>query len=179
MTGLFLAFAAAAAAQVQPAPFVVAGNSPAAICADAAQARSEDASAMIACNDALATPLSARERVATLNNRGALELIASRFAAAETDFDAAIALQPTEAEAWLNKALSQQTRGDSLAAIASFDKALALGTHRPELALLGRGLAHEKSGDLHAAYADLQRARELAPAWQPATAELARYQIKR
>jgi hypothetical protein len=40
-----------------------------------------------------------------------------------------------------------------------------------------RGIAHEDAGNFRAAYADLQRARELDPAWSLPTVELQRYQV--
>jgi tetratricopeptide (TPR) repeat protein len=180
MLGLFAALAAAAAAAPSvPGPYMAFGPSPASACSEAAMARSEAADSRSACDVALSGSLSPRERVATLVNRGALALVVGNTTAAETDFDAAIAMAPAEPEAWLNKALSLQSRGETAAALASFDRALALHTSHPELALLGRGLAHEAGGDIPAAFADLSRARSLAPSWQPARAELARYQVRR
>ena len=179
MIGLIVGLAAAVATPAVPGPYVAFGNSPASECSLAAQNRSEEANARASCNLALASGLSERERVATLVNRGALSLLIGDTRAAEADFDAAIAQAPAEPEAWLNKALSLQSRGASQDAILSFSRSIALGTSHPELALLGRGLAHETAGNLHAAYADLSQARALAPSWQPAKAELARYQVRR
>ena len=179
MFGLLVGLAAAVANPAVPGPYVAFGPSHASECSTAAESRSEEAGVRGSCDLALAGTLTDQERVATLVNRGALALLTGDTRSAEIDFDAAIALAPAQSEAWLNKALSQQSRGASEAAIASFSRAMALGTAHPELALLGRGLAHEASGNLRAAYADLVQARSLAPAWQAPKAELARYQIRR
>ena len=179
MLGLIVGLAAVVANPAGPGPYVAFGPSHASECSTAAQDRSEVAGARIPCDLALAGALTDQEHVATLVNRGALALLVGDTRAAEADFDAAIARAPAQPEAWLNKALSLQSRGASEAAIVSFNRAISLGTANPELALLGRGLAHEANGNLTEAYADLTQARSIAPTWLPPKAELARYQIKR
>ena len=98
---------------------------------------------------------------------------------AERDFDAALALHPSQADAWLNKGFLRLRRGEGQAAMPFLERALALKARRPALAYFARGIAHEQSGNLRAAYSDLVRARELEPGWSMPVEALARYQVVR
>ena len=59
------------------------------------------------------------------------------------------------------------------------EKALENGTRMPALAYFVRGVANEDSGNIAAAYHDLQRARQLDPNWSEPEIELRRYQVRR
>ena len=63
-------------------------------------------------------------------------------------------------------------------AMPLIDEAIAKGTTMPALAHYARGLASERLGDIRAAYADLQRARELDPNWRLPAEQLARFQVR-
>ncbi|MDP1908675.1 MAG: tetratricopeptide repeat protein [Hyphomicrobium sp.] len=119
--------------------------------------------------------LDLRDEVATHVNRGILYYLSGNLNAANRDYDAALAIDPTEAEAWLNKGMAALKARNSAAAAPMFEKALALKTVRPALAYYGRAIVHEDSGNASQAYADLQRARELEPRWPLPGEELKRY----
>jgi hypothetical protein len=68
--------------------------------------------------------------------------------------------------------------GNGRAALDLAARSIQLRTRRPAIAYYIRGLAHEQTGNLQAAYADLSRARALAPKWQEPAIELARYQVR-
>ena len=132
------------------------------------------------CDRALAEePLDHHDRVATHVNRGIVRLHFGDLAGSEKDFDKALALDPTEPEAWLNKGLSRLRRGDGANALPLIERAIETRTVRPALALYARGIAHEQSGNLRSAYADLIRARDLDPNWSLPGEELKRYQVRR
>ncbi|MEO5972909.1 MAG: tetratricopeptide repeat protein [Sphingomicrobium sp.] len=123
-------------------------------------------------------PLTTQDRAATHVNRGILQMRRGQYAAAEADFNSAIALDADFAEGWLNKGFLELRRGNGAAAVPLIDRALAQGPRRRALAYFGRGLAHERSDNLRAAYADLVRARELEPGWSLTGEALDRYQVR-
>ena len=123
-------------------------------------------------------PLSFDDRVATFVNRGIVRMNLGDHAAADRDFDTALQMDQTEAEAWLNKGLLRLRQDNPTAAMPLIQRAIEARTVRPALALYARGIAHEQLGNLKAAYADLTRARALAPGWKLPAQQLARYQVR-
>ena len=131
------------------------------------------------CNLALAEEaLPVQDRVATLVNRGILYLRRRDVAHADADFDAALRIDPNQAEAWLNKAIVRARFGKSTDALPHVAKALETGTRKPALAYFVRAMAYEDIGNLRAAYADLQRAHQLDPNWVEPTIELKRFKVR-
>lgn len=155
------------------------GNRLAESCYLAAEARNATASSMDICNRALnEEALSPRDRVATHVNRGVLHLNRANLPAANADFDAALAMDPNEPEAWLNKAVGHAKFGRSTDALPMVQKALDLNTRRPALAYFVRAMALEDSGNIVGAYRDLRRARALEPKWKEPEIELRRFQVR-
>lgn len=158
---------------------IVLGGSLAQNCYLAAEDRDASRTAMDTCNRALnEEALTQRDRVATHVNRGILHLNRSNLRAANTDFDAAIALDPEEPEAWLNKAIGHARLGRSVDALPLVERALELRTKRPALAYLVRALALEDSGNIPGAYRDLKLAQQLEPTLKEAGIELSRFRIR-
>jgi tetratricopeptide (TPR) repeat protein len=148
-------------------------------CYDASQSRIADRTAIETCNLAFTDQaLDTHDRVATHVNRGIIFYLSDNLAAANYDFDQAIALDPNEPEAWLNKGLAVLKGGNSEAAVTLFEKALALKTVRPALAYYGRAIANEDRGQIRQAYADLRRAHDLDPRWALPGEELKRYLVR-
>ena len=167
-------FASSAAASV-----ITLGGSHAEACYRAADARLRNMQAMQDCDMALnEEALGVRDRAGTLVNRGILHLVTNNIKAANRDFDAAIALNAREAEAWLNKSIAFVNYGNSAQAIPLAEKALELQTRRPALAYYVRGIAHEDMGTVEAAYTDLVRARDMEPGWSIPAQELERYKVR-
>ena len=185
MRSLFLSAAvavAATAAAVSPASAgsVSIGNSTARDCYEAAIARSTDRNSFYHCNLALDQEgLNARDRAATLVNRGVLFLRGHHYRSAGRDFDAALKSDANNAEAWLNLAIASLQQGGGGDTLPLIDKSLALNTVRPALAYYSRSIAHERQGNVRAAYNDLRRAQQLAPDWNAPTEDLKRYQVRR
>lgn len=169
-----LLYSTSAAASV-----ITVGGGYAGACYEAADAQDATAESLVACDRALSEEaLTAGDRVATHVNRGILRLRRGSLAEADGDFDKALAMDPTQAEAWLNKAILTARYRDSRNALPFVAKALENGTRRPEVAYFVRAMANEDSGNIAAAYRDLQKARSLAPKWREPAAELARFQVR-
>lgn len=155
------------------------GSSLAQSCYLAAESRNTTVRARQDCDTALAEEaLSHFDRTGTFVNRGVLKMVAGDLDSADRDFERAIALDPGQPEAWLNKAMLQIKRGNSQAALPLIDKAIGLRTRKPAVAFYMRAIANEDSGNFRAAYADLRRARQLAPRWKLPAEELQRYQVR-
>lgn len=148
-------------------------------CYAAAQIQDARRTAVESCDKALAEQsLTPDDRVATLVNRGIIHLKRQDLARADRDFDHALALDSTQAEAWLNKAILGVRHGRSAEALPLVEKALANNTRSPALAYFVRAVALEDTGQIAAAYRDLQRARQLAPKWHEPVIELKRYKVR-
>jgi tetratricopeptide (TPR) repeat protein len=130
------------------------------------------------CDDALATGgLSEYETVATHVNRGILRLRRGGIDAAISDFDAAMALDPNQPEAYLNKGAALIQRQNPSEAAQLFTVALEHNTQRPAIAHYGRAIANEQLGHVREAYQDYQMASQLAPNWDAPRADLQRFRI--
>lgn len=148
-------------------------------CWRAAEARNPHRISIKDCDRALGEQaLTSADRVATHVNRGVLHLIRADVRSANADFDAALAIDPRQAEAWLNKAVVHARFGKSSDALPFVVKALEFGTRKPALAYFVRAMAAEDSGDLVAAYRDLKRAQALDPKWEEPEIELRRFQVR-
>lgn len=167
-------------ASAQAGIITIADNSMAGDCYGFAEARSSRPEALAICSRALTMePLDVENRAATLVNRGVIRMIHKDYSGARRDFEAAIALDPSQSDAWLNKGFLHLRTGNGSAALPFFERALQLRARRPALAYYARGIAHEQSGNIRAAYADLNRARDLEPGWTMPAEALSRYQVVR
>jgi tetratricopeptide (TPR) repeat protein len=155
------------------------GSSLARSCYEAAEALRGDRQSLQTCDMALAEEgLTFGDLTGTHVNRGIVLMLSGNLDMAERDYDRALALDPNEPEAWLNKGINALKRGNSQIALQFVEKAIALRTRKPAIAFYMRGVAHEETGNVRAAYADLQRARQLDPAWPLPALELQRYQVR-
>lgn len=160
------------------ASVVTMGSGYAESCYHAADARVAGQAEMAACDRALTEEaLDQTDRVATYVNRGILHLLRTDTGQANADFDAALALNPNQAEAWLNKAIVHARFGRPVDAMPMVQKALELKTRRAALAYFVRAMAHEDSGNVTAAYQDLKRAQALDPEWREPGIELQRFKV--
>lgn len=156
------------------------GEGRAAECYRAAAGIDRARDAFDVCTDALEQGRSSLyEQVATYNNRGVIQM-ARNDRAALSDFDDAIATDPTRGEPYLNKAILLMRRDNGWReALPLLDKAIEYKAPRAEIAYYGRGVAHELAGNLRAAYADYSRAAQLAPKWNAPRQELQRFRVGR
>jgi tetratricopeptide (TPR) repeat protein len=182
MTGKYLFAAALAVLSARAGGAVtVIGNSSARLCYEAAEARISPARDSIAtCDAALyGEGLSRDDRVATLVNRGILRMRGGAFDPAIADFDAAIADDPKQAEAYLDKGMALVRAGrDWESAVALFNTALEKRTRKPALAYYGRAVAQESRGRIKDAYLDYREASRLDPKWRDPQVELSRFSVR-
>jgi tetratricopeptide (TPR) repeat protein len=176
---LLLAVLLAAAASPVSASVVVVGGSAARTCYEAADSPLLPTAADLrGCDQALRDEALVRDDVvATHVNRGILRLRRNQIDAAIRDFDDAIALDPSQPEAYLNKGAALMRVENAGDALPLFTASLERNTLRPELAHFGRAIANETLGNLRAAYDDYRRASELSPNWQEPRTELARFRV--
>ncbi len=159
----------------------VIGSSDARLCFEAAELpgglRPGD---LLRCDDAIRIGgLTSEELAATHVNRGILRIRRGQIDAAIADFDAALAIDPDQPEAYLNKGFALMRRDRPGEALGLFTVAIERATNRPEVAHYGRATAHEALGDARAAYYDYRRASELAPEWREPLIDLARFRVIR
>jgi tetratricopeptide (TPR) repeat protein len=176
---LLMAAALAASAAPAAAGVLVLGSSDARLCYEAADSPSTPTGTDIRrCDSALIDGnLSQYEIVATHVNRGILRLRRGGVDEAVADFDQAIALDPNQPEAYLNKGAALLRRQNPSEALQLFTVALERETSRPAIAHYGRAIANEQLGNVREAYNDYRAASELAPDWADPRTELARFRV--
>ena len=130
------------------------------------------------CTEALdEVGITRHDLVATYVNRGILRLRRNLVAEAIADFDQALALDPEQPEASLNKGSALMRQDNATAALPLFTAALDHRTNRPALAYMGRAIAYETLGDARAAYRDYRMANRLEPNWPAPRTELQRFRV--
>ena len=161
------------------------GQTPATECFNAAQTVSRTGNALSEvlnrqavsnCSEALSKKMSTKDRTATLVNRGTIEAASGDLAASLTDFDAALAMNPKMADIYIDRGTALMRAARYEEARASFDQAVSLGGTNSYIAYFNRAVAEEKAGNINSAYQDYKQAVALAPNYQPAKSELARFQ---
>lgn len=121
--------------------------------------------------------LSGRELAGTYVNRGVLYLVGGDYGAAETDFDTALSIDPSMGEAYINRGAAEIAQRRWSQGIADIDRGLPLKPEQPEKAYFNRAIAREQLEDVRGAYADYQKAIELAPTWALPKDELKRFTV--
>jgi tetratricopeptide (TPR) repeat protein len=121
--------------------------------------------------------LSARDRAATLVNRGILYASLGKNGAALADYDDAVAADSNLADAYIN-------RGTVLIAMGRFNDALdAVSTgikmkpDHAQIAYYNRAIAEENLGNIKGAYEDLKQAVAIAPDFVAAVEDLKRFKV--
>ena len=164
---LMLAMTAPASAAV-----TVFGSSLARECYENAQLGT-DSYGLESCDRALKQEqLSARDRAATLVNRGIILNRARKLDAALADFGAALRLNPDLGEAYLNRGNTHFFRREFESALGDYSRAIELETSDLHVAYYNRALVHEVMKDYSAARADLAEALRIAPDFTPAQERL-------
>ena len=174
----FLLPAAVIAASPASANIQVLGNTLARACFEAAESNRDYMDGLRHCDQALRQSLFDNDRVATHVNRGILRMRLGNLDGAIADFDEAIAQDPEQAEAYLNKGWALLRRDGWNDAVPLFTIALEKRTARPAVAHLGRGMAYETGGKFKLAYNDYREASALAPKWERPRDELSRFQVR-
>lgn len=184
MKMIFAAAAVAALIASMPAhatSVVSAGLKPAQECTTAAGklglTERQMRNAMAACDAALQGDLSQTAIAGTLINRGLLKVAARDDNGALADFDDGLSHDANLSAGYMSRGAVLLRTGRYGAARADYDHAIALGTTDLHVAYFNRAEAQEASGNVVAAYHDYRKAQELAPSFEPAAMELARFQV--
>jgi len=149
-------------------------------CADYAAALDRSDGAIARCNRALREETGNRPNlIITYINRGNLRLARGEYEQAITDFDAAIRLEPTNAEAQLNKGVGLIAMEQFGPAIVALTEAVSRGVQEPHKAYYNRAVAREALGDYRGALEDYSTALAIRPDWGLADAEMQRLARRR
>lgn len=159
---------------------VLGSNADAIACYRAADSETRRPDAVRTCGVALADrDLTDRDRMATLVNRGIVQFRLDNPDAAIADFDAALALQPGQPDALINRGIAMIAGGADLGAAATtIEQGLAGRPQRPWVGYYGLAVAHELAGRDAQAYRDYRRARDMRPGWGPAELALSRFTVR-
>lgn len=185
MKAFVLSTVAAAALAIVPlsaaqSAILTVGGPLAKVCYNHALAADGRSFAIDGCTRALEEEALARpDRAATYVNRGIVYMSAGRFALADADFDAALAINAGLPDGWLNKGFLRLRQGNGRDALPLIQKGIDAGAGRQALAIFARGVAREQMGEFRAAYADLRLAQKLEPDWKLPRQYLASYQVRR
>jgi tetratricopeptide (TPR) repeat protein len=156
------------------------GNGQAEHCYKAALAGKADPDSLHICDIALANDdLLPADRGGTLINRGVMRLRRGELAAAQTDLEAGVTLNPDAGDGWLDRGAVQVALHRYAAGLEDINKAIHLGVTEPEKAYYNRAIAEEGVGDETAAYYDYQQALSLKPGWALPQKELTRFTVTR
>lgn len=138
-----------------------------------------DKSPLEICTLAIRSAESNSNRAGSYNNRGVLLFAQGAAAEALSDFEQAIVVDDTLAQAYINRGyvlLGMQRWADS---IAAFDRGIELGSAELPKAHYNRGIAHEELGHAREAYLDYLKASELDPLYEEPRRELTRFTVRR
>jgi Tfp pilus assembly protein PilF len=140
--------------------------------------RLPSAQALKICNLALEEELSRNNRAATHINRGILFMRQQSHALALQDYEAALKLAPDMPEAKINLGAMFYHVGRYSDAVAALNDGVKVkDAETRATAYYNRALAHERLGDVEAAYADYNRALAVQPGFDLAAKQLKRFTL--
>jgi tetratricopeptide (TPR) repeat protein len=158
---------------------IIGANADALTCYRAADSDLRRPDALGSCAAALQADLTNHDRMATFVNRGIIRFRQEDTTGAIADFDAALAIDPDQPDALINKGITMLAGGAEIGpSMALIDQGLSGGPQRPWVGYYGRGVAHELAGRDAQAYHDYRRAQELRPGWAPAEQALSRFSVR-
>jgi tetratricopeptide (TPR) repeat protein len=177
VTGV-IAFPVAAHAQY---PVLTYGKGPALDCYELVKSKRLNGSTLEICDTALKDDtLSPKNRAATYNNRGIVNMRNNNRAAAERDYDAALKISPNIAETQINLGAMFYANDMFTEAVSVLNQGVKADDRGSRaVAHYNRALALEKLGELDEAYADLQAAVRIDPTLAAASQQLTRYRVER
>jgi tetratricopeptide (TPR) repeat protein len=108
------------------------------------------------------SPTSSLKTADDYSDRGFARQSAGDLAGAISDYESALALDPTNVSAWYRRGLARQAKGDLNEAISDYTQVLTLDPHNAD-AFSNRGFVRQKKGDLDGALADYNQALVLNP----------------
>lgn len=132
------------------------------------------------CNQALDhDPLGKRDRAGTYDNRGVMQDMLGRTQQATEDFNAAIALDPSLGDPYVNLGAMLIKRGQHLEALDQINKGIELGMAFPHIGYYDRAVAEQMLGRYKEAYYDYKKALEIEPHFAMASERLKDFVVTR
>ena len=132
------------------------------------------------CNLALDhDPLSKKDRAGTFDNRGVLLDLLGRTAEAADDFNAAIALDPTLGDPYVNLGAMLIKKGQHQEALVQINRGIELGMAFPHIGYYDRAVAEQMLGQFKEAYYDYKKVLELEPNFAMASERLKDFVVTR
>jgi tetratricopeptide (TPR) repeat protein len=132
------------------------------------------------CNRALEhDPLSKKDRAGTYDNRGVLLDLSGRTQAAADDFNAAIALDPTLGDPYVNLGAMLIKKGQHQEALIQINRGIELGMNYPHIGYYDRAVAEQMLGQFKEAYYDYKKVLELEPNFAMASERLKDFVVTR
>jgi tetratricopeptide (TPR) repeat protein len=162
------------------AAVTVLGDNDAELCSKAAFAEQVSPDAIRECSEALTDgTLDRRDLAGTYINRGVLYMVRLDYKSARSDFEQAIAIDPSIGEGWVNRGAINIIDRRYKEGVSDISRGLDLGTNEPAKAYYNRAVAYEGLDDEKSAYIDYQEALVLEPGWDLPKQELLRFTVTR
>jgi tetratricopeptide (TPR) repeat protein len=175
---------AAASAFIAPAAqaqiFVTLGTGQAHDCFLHAKAGTQMLQGVQVCSGALDHDvLSKKDHAATYDNRGVLLDLLGRTQEAASDFNAAIALDATLGDPYVNLGAMLIKKGQHQEALEQINRGLELGMAFPHIGYYDRAVAEQMLGRYKEAYYDYKKTLELEPNFAMASERLKDFTVTR
>jgi len=172
------AFAAGASAQAQTV--ITIGSGLAHDCFVHAKTGEQLRQGVGVCNGALDHDLLARkDRAGTYDNRGVILDMLGRTEEAAADFNAAIALDPSLGDPYVNLGAMLIKKGQHEEALTHINKGIDLGMAFAHIGYYDRAVAEQMLGRFKEAYYDYKKALELEPNFKMASERLKDFTVTR
>ena len=172
------AFAAGASAQAQTV--ITIGSGLAHDCFIHAKTGEQLRQGVGVCNGALDHDLLARkDRAGTYDNRGVILDMLGRTEEAAADFNAAIALDPSLGDPYVNLGAMLIKKGQHEEALTHINKGIDLGMAFAHIGYYDRAVAEQMLGRFKEAYYDYKKALELEPNFKMASERLKDFTVTR
>lgn len=169
---------AAMMSQGASAAVTVLGSSLARNCYEIAEFGGDTRSGIATCTEALDdTPLSMKDRAATLVNRGILYSKSDQPKAALADYDKGLAIDDSLGEAYVDRGAVLIVLQRYKEALTALNKGIALGANKLQIAYYDRAIVNEALGNVRGAYEDYKMATQIEPGFVLASMQLARFKV--
>ncbi|HEY2068805.1 MAG TPA: hypothetical protein VGG48_04560 [Rhizomicrobium sp.] len=159
------------------AAITVLGQSLAHNCYEAAEFGGDPGQGIATCTYALAGTMPTADRAATYVNRGILKAHASDPEGALDDYNHGLRLNDGLGEGYVDRGATLIVLKRYQDALNDINKGIGIGAKRPEIAYYDRAIVDEALGDIRGAYLDYRKAVELAPDFNLASEQLARFRV--
>jgi len=178
--GTFLAAAALTAPAARAQVVITLGTGMAHDCYLHAKAGVNLQDGLHVCNGALDHDmLNKRDRAGTYDNRGVILDMLGRTQEAANDFNAAIALDPTLGDPYVNVGAMLIKKGQHQEALDQINKGMELGIAFPHIGYYDRAVAEQMLGRYKEAYYDYKKVLEIEPRFTMAEERLKDFVVTR